>query len=165
MNANEIMKVLEKKELLTSRAVLGAEMADVQIPMKVFNGSCLKRNDEAAIYLVMDGKKCHIPNVPTLLNLYKDGSHVLSGGTLGRILEFVIPKMENGAEISDGALLIKSDSSDAVFLLTNNRKYGITSMEQFNSCHFDAEKIRIFPNVIIEAIPNGDNCSFDSTID
>lgn len=160
MNLNELKSVVDEYKV----SAANEKSISVDIPMGLFNGSCLKKENNDEIFLVMDGKKSWIPNMETFKNLFDNTENVLcASGYLGLLLDLIIDKMENANDITNGAQLIKSDASDAVFLLTDNKKFGITSAEQFNTCHFSWSKIKTYPQIIVDAIPNGGNNSFYTT--
>lgn len=162
MDINEIKALLEKNNISASGLKLNSVSAD--IPMKFFNGCCLRKNGDDKIYLVMNAKKCYIPTASTFFNLFNDDHHVLhADGTAGQMLDFIIDEMETGESITEGSLLIRPISDAPVYLLTNNKKYWITSQEQFDACHFSWDKVKEYPHIIIDAIPSGNNDAFDNT--
>ena len=111
----------------------------------------------------MSGRKCCIPNMDTLNGIF--ASRDIHDGTslVGSLWTQLVDQMPAGPDITDGAQLIKADNSAAVFLLTNRRKYGITSEEQFEECNFGWKKIHTYPAIVIDAIPDGGNDAFERT--
>ncbi|MCM1009019.1 MAG: hypothetical protein NC485_14120 [Ruminococcus flavefaciens] len=128
-----------------------------------FNGSCIKTKDNDAVYLVMKGEKRHVPNPTTYNNLFKDWKSIHDGDKLGTIWNKIVDGIPTGDEITDDAILIKADNSDPIYLLTNNKKYWITDMKQFNDCNFKSGGQKSYPAIVINAIPSGENDVFKPT--
>lgn len=125
-----------------------------------YNGWCIKTDASDTVYLVMKGEKRRIPNEDTFNGLF--ASWKIQNGTslIGSLWTRLVDEMPSGGTITNDAELIKSTDSDAVFLLTNGKKYGITSPEQFESCNFSWKKIHVYPPIILDSIPNGGNDAF-----
>lgn len=137
-----------------------AASASITIDFNDYNGWCIKTASSDNIYLVMNGEKRLIPNMGTFNGIFAS-SNIHDGTSLiGSLWTRLVNEMPTGDNITDGAQLIKSDDSAAVFLLTSGRKYGITSPEQFNSCNFDWKKIHSYPAIVVNAIPAGGNTAF-----
>lgn len=146
-----------------SNKFAGVDMsATIDIDPNWFNGSCIKTKDNDAVYLVMDGKKKHVPNPDTYNNLFKNWNQINDGGKLEKIWNKIVDSIPTGEAITDGAILIK-DESDPVYLLTNKKKYWITDPDQFNNCNFDWNKIKKYPTIVIDAIERGENDVFKPT--
>lgn len=50
---------------------------------------------------------------------------------------------------------LQVEGHDEVYLLTNNKKYYVNNPAEFNSCNFDWNKISSYPQIVIDAIPEG----------
>ena len=81
-------------------------------------------------------------------------------GKAGPVWKAVVDSIPNGDALTSGALLIKSKTSDPVYLLTNNKKYYVNNPDEFNSCNFDLNKISSYPQIVIDAIPEGEKNVF-----
>ncbi|WP_417084116.1 hypothetical protein [Evtepia gabavorous] len=134
--------------------------ATIDVNFSDYNGWCIKTEKSDAVYFVMGGEKRYIPNMDTLNGLFS-GQNIHDGTSLvGSLWTRLVEAMPSGDDITDGAQLIQSVDSDTVFLLTNGKKYGITSPQQFEACNFGWKKIHKYPAIIIDAIPNGGNDAF-----
>ncbi len=137
-----------------------ASSATIVVDFNNYNGWCIQTDASDTVYLVMMGEKRRIPNEDIFKGLF--ASCKIQNGTslVGSLWTQLVDEMPSGGDITDGAQLIKSTDSDAVFLLTNGKKYGITSSEQFEGCNFSWKKIHVYPPIIINAIPDGGNDAF-----
>lgn len=130
--------------------------ASININPDFFNGSCLQVEGHDEVYIVMSGKKRHIPNKDTYNGIFLNWNKIIKiTGKAGPIWKAVVDSIPNGDALTSGALLIKSKTSDPVYLLTNNKKYYVNNPAEFNSCNFDWNKISSYPQIVIDAIPEG----------
>ena len=133
----------------------------IVVDFEDYNGWCIKTEDDDTVYLVMSGEKCRFPDQAALDAIFN--SRDIHDGTsiVGRLWTSLGEQMPTGPDISEGAQLMRADNEPGVFLLTNRKKYGITSEDQFNSCNFSWKKIHVYPKIIIDSIPDGGNHAFD----
>lgn len=137
------------------------ENEDFLQEFSILNGLLLKGKDPA-IYFIMEGQKCLIPNWETFKNLFVGGDHIVNlNDKHPNMWEKFIAKIPNGEVISDGAILIKKKNQDAVYMLTNLQKHWIVSPSVFNACSFNWDKIQKYPDIIIDSIPNGFNINYE----
>ncbi len=134
--------------------------SSIDFDPNIFNGSRIKTKDKDAIYLVMKGEKRYIPNPKTYTNLFKNDDGLLNGGGIGALWNKIVDTIPTGEAITDGAILIKSENSDPIYLLTNNKKYWITDPQQYSDCNFKPGGQKTYPAVVIDAIPKGENDAF-----
>ncbi|MGV9855775.1 hypothetical protein ACWDWU_44595 [Streptomyces sp. NPDC003442] len=111
------------------------------------NGYRIKTVNSAAVYLVLDGKRRGIPNETTYFNLFR------SWDGIQNVID--IDSIDDGGNLSDGAMLAKSPSSATVYLVSNGVKRGITSAAVFDKYSFDWDKIVTVSAVVLDAVPNG----------
>ncbi|WP_413812556.1 hypothetical protein [Streptomyces sp. OE57] len=121
--------------------------AQVQGEHPELNGYRIKTVNSAAVYLVLDGKRRGIPNEATYFNLFR------SWDGIQNVID--IDSIDDGGNLSDGAMLAKSPSSATVYLVSNGVKRGITSAAVFDKYSFDWDKIVTVSAVVLDAVPNG----------
>ncbi|GAA2333112.1 hypothetical protein [Streptomyces violaceusniger] len=121
--------------------------AQIQGEHPELNGYRIKTVNSSAVYLVLDGKRRGIPNEATYFNLFR------SWDGIQNVID--IDRIDDGGNLSDGAMLAKSPSSATVYLVSNGIKRGITSAAVFDKYSFDWDKIVTVSAVVLDAVPNG----------
>ena len=151
------MNAIQTLEKLAAASAAGA------VDPSVCNGALFIQG--TAVYFVLDGKACHVPNPETYKNLFRSWD-VIGGknipDNLKPLWDAMINQIPKGDEMTDGALLIKGDGSDAVYLLTNKTKYWISSPSVFDYCAFEWKKVKLLPLVVVDAIPAGSTIDYGS---
>ncbi|MGW7363690.1 hypothetical protein ACWGI8_09730 [Streptomyces sp. NPDC054841] len=115
------------------------------------NGLRIKDVSGPAIYLILDGKRRHIPNPETYNNLFRDWNgiqHVVDAAAI-----------DNGGPLSDGAFLGKAPNAPEVYLVSNGVKRWITSPAAMDKYHFAWNRIVSISPVALHAIPTGASIS------
>jgi len=106
----------------------------------------VQTDGQAAVFLVMFCEKRWIPNPPTLDGIFNSWKiHHFKGE----------PDVLTGPPITNGALLIKSPSSDKVYIHTNDTKYWICNPPTFDKFNFDWKKIHTIPDAEVNKIKTG----------
>jgi len=157
MNTENFEALMERMTAATTSSIT------IDVDPNWFNGSCIRASDQVNIYLVMKGEKRYIPNTSTYNNIFKDVSNVLDGGKYGPIWNKVVDSIPKGEDITNGAILIKADNSNPIYLLTNNKKYYITDPKQYADCNFKPGGQKTYPAVVIDAMPRGEDNVFKPT--
>ncbi|MFF7725306.1 hypothetical protein [Streptomyces sp. NPDC008001] len=111
------------------------------------NGARLKGVNSPAVYLILDGKRHWIPNPATYNNLFRNWNGIQSVIDIGAI--------DDGGQLSDGAILAKSPGEPAVYLVSNGIKRWITSPAAMDKYYFDWNKIVNISPVALNSIPTG----------
>ena len=104
--------------------------------------------DRGAVYLVDRGTRRHIPDPDTYNSLFRSWD-----GIYQAIDPDSIPV---GAPLTSGAVLMKGESSDTVFLVESGKKRGIPSPAVMDKYDFDWNKIHVVPQIVANSIPDGD---------
>ena len=100
------------------------------------------------VYLIDDdGTKRWIPDVATYNALFRDWNGIENVADTNTI--------DNGADITMGAVLAKSNLLANVYLIDNGRKRWITNSEVMDKFYFAWDKIQVVPEVVLDFIPNG----------
>lgn len=100
------------------------------------------------VYLIDDdGMKRCIPDTPTYDNLFSDWNGIVNIADADTI--------DDGADITVGAILAKSNQFANVYLVDNGTKRRITSPAVMDKFHFAWDKIYVIPEVVLAFIPNG----------
>jgi len=118
-------------------------------PHPELNGYLLQSDNLDPIYLVVDGKRCHVPDPQTFKNLFIDGTRA----SQSPLIDVVIL----GTPLETGALLIKADGDPTYYLLSNGMKRGIPNPTILGQYKFDSAKVRSFPKIVINSIKDGPN--------
>ena len=104
----------------------------------------------AAVYLVLDGCKMHVPNPSTYNNLFNSWDCVEENSLADAVC--ICP---DGA-LSDGAILAVQNGGGAVYLVSNGEKRHITSPATFENFCFDWAKIAsVVQAILLDSIPTG----------
>ncbi|MGK5549679.1 hypothetical protein ACSNOH_33895 [Streptomyces sp. URMC 127] len=111
------------------------------------NGARLKGVNSPAVYLILDGKRRWIPNPATYNNLFRSWDGIQT------VID--IDAVDDGGQLSDGAILAKSPGEPAVYLVSNGVKRWITSPAAMDKYYFDWNKIVNVSPVALNAIPTG----------
>ncbi|GAA4890048.1 hypothetical protein ACFPM3_19585 [Streptomyces coeruleoprunus] len=115
------------------------------------NGLRVKGVNSPAVYLILDGKRRHIPNPATYNNLFRDWNGIQS------VLD--VNAVDDGGPLSDGAILGKSPSGPEVYLISNGIKRWITSPAAMDKYYFAWNKIVTISPVALYSIPTGPSIS------
>lgn len=113
-----------------------------------YDGYRVKTASNATVYVVLNNKKRAIPDMTTYNNLFENTTdiQVLTSAELSAI--------PNGPTLTSGAVLAKG-SAATVYLVTNNQKLPIKSMETIDKYDFDINKVVTAPDSILDAVPKG----------
>lgn len=115
------------------------------------NGLRIKDVSGPAVFLILDGKRRHIPNPETYNNLFRDWNgiqHVVDSAAI-----------DNGGPLSDGAFLGKAPNAPEVYLVSNGVKRWITSPAAMDKYHFAWNRIVSISPVALHSIPTGASIS------
>lgn len=155
--------IVKKMNATQTMEKLAAASATDSIDPSVCNGALFAQ--DTAVYFVLEGKACHVPNPETYNNLFRNWD-VIGGKNISASLkplwDAMISQIPKGPEMTNGALLIKGDASDAVYLLTNGVKHWISSPAVMDYCAFEWKKVKLLPLVVVEAIPSGSTIDYGS---
>jgi len=136
--------------------VLTHEVAEVERRPDL-NGLIMKVPGRDPLYLILDGYKCHIPNMTTLTNLFVPNPTITPDAGLNEIT--------TGNPITNGAVLARAIGTAGVYLISAPPappnaticKMGIVSTHIFERYQFNSAKIVEVPLVVLEGIPTGPN--------
>ncbi|MCQ8768500.1 hypothetical protein [Streptomyces telluris] len=134
-------------ETATGTAVARDSGAQLRGRHPELNGARLKGVNSPAVYLVLDGKRRWIPNPATYNNLFRNWNGIQT------VVD--IASIDDGGQLSDGAILAKSPDGPAVYLVSNGIKRWITSPAAMDKYYFDWNKIVNISPVALNAIPTG----------
>ena len=102
-----------------------------------------------AVYVHINGELRHLPNPPTADQLIPDW-----GKRFKNLPSVHFNSKTIGEPLRDNSMLIKGDKTGAVYLLSNKAQH-IANPETFNAFGFSWGKIKIFPQIIVDALPKG----------
>jgi hypothetical protein len=143
-----LSKDLETTTKETLRAAVGtAQVGVTPEPMPQLNGLQLQLPGAAPVYLVLNSFRCWIPDPTTYQNLFVPGATVVPDINIGVVSE--------GPAITSGAVLLQGSASPQVYLITNGVKMWIPSPAIFTRYQFNAAKILVVPQIVINSIPTG----------
>ncbi len=121
--------------------------ADTSIVAPDLDGLLMKSPFSSPIYLIMHGRRHHIPSPATYNALFKSSCKVYD--------ELLISTIEEGQPLSVGAALLQGDESGAQYLYTNGHKHHISSPDVRVKYCFDPSKILVIKDSILAFIPDG----------
>ena len=100
------------------------------------------------VYLIDDdGTKRLIPDPPTYGALFRDWNGIENVADTNTI--------DDGADITVGAILAKSNQFANVYLIDNGTKRRVASPAVMDKFYFAWNKIQVVPEIVLEFIPNG----------
>ena len=102
------------------------------------------RHPNGAVFLILDGKRRHIPDPPTFDSLFRNWD--------GIITDINVEEITDGGALTQGAVLAKPDNSPAVFLVSNNQKRHIASPAAMDKYNFSWQRIITVPHVLLDFI-------------
>jgi hypothetical protein len=145
----------EEQPMTAAAKVLTDEVADVERRPDL-NGLIMKIPGQDALYLILDGYKCHIPNPQTLANLFVTGFTITQDANLNEIT--------TGTPLAADAVLAQAPgtgvyliSFDPTPLSTAIVKMGIVNPTIFARYQFNTAKVVPVPLVVLQGIPSGPN--------
>ena len=115
--------------------------------MSYRNGTLIRETGTTAIYLVVFGDRCWVPNPTTYGNLFLDSTAVKE------ISKAEMAAVPVGPDLTDGAYLGAVDGDPHVYLVSWRMANHIASPAVFNQFGFNEKKIRKSPTV--GAVPKG----------
>jgi len=130
-------------------AVGSAQVGVTSAPMPELNGLILQLPGAAPVYLVLNGYRCWIPDPQTFQNLFNSGATITPSINIGVVSE--------GAALTSGAVLAQGSASPQVYLVSNGVKMWIPDQATFQRYQFNAAKIQLVPQILMDSIPNGPN--------
>jgi hypothetical protein len=116
-------------------------------PHPELNGYLLKLPTADPIYLILDGLRCHVPDMPTFNNLFRDGAQVFPEPLLNMVAE--------GPPLSLGAILAQAAPDFKWYLVSNGLKRWIPSKTIADLYQFDGKKVGTYPAILLNFIPIG----------
>ena len=116
-------------------------------PMPQYNGTLRQAPGSPAIYLVLNGLLCLVPNMETLANLFVSGVKPVQDPDLDEI--------QAGPPLTRGAVLAQAIGTAPCYLVTNGVKMWIINSDAFNAYQFNVKNIQFVQGVLIDFIPTG----------
>lgn len=113
------------------------------------NGIRIQIPGNAAIWLILNGVRRHIPNPSTFDNLFRNWN--------GIVQDINADQIDEGAALSNGAFLARPNNEAPVYLVSNNEKMHVLSPDVMDDYNFDWNRVQSLPKVAIDAIASGPN--------
>lgn len=114
------------------------------------NGYRIKHPD-GTVYLILDGKRRHIPNPKTYENLFRNWD--------GIIVDVDVDQITDGGALSDGAVLARPKEGAYVYLVSNGSKRHVTSPGVMDKYHFSWHRVNDVPHILLDFINEGSGIS------
>ncbi len=105
---------------------------------------------DGKVYVVIDNKKCYIPNDATSNNLWASNKVGIR-----HITQEQLNEIPTGAALSEGAALAMATDKPDVFLITGGQKCHIHDMTTFGKYGFNQGSIYTVPKILIDPVPPG----------
>lgn len=112
---------------LTINSLQDIEAMEVA-PVDYLDGSLVAAEGENAIYLIIGGKRCLIPNMNTYQALFAGTD------SIHRVLKVFLDSMPEGEPLSESACLMKCD--EEIYFYSGAKKHLIRSIGDFNKVGF-----------------------------
>lgn len=111
-----------------------------------FEGFLLKQLNQPHVFLVLDGKRRHVPNPATFQSLF-------GGSGVEDVVD--IDSIPEGDALTTGAVLARADNDPPLYLVSNGVKRHITSPAAVDKYHFHGNDV-VLPSVVVDSILTGD---------
>lgn len=99
------------------------------------DGSLVAAENEENVYLIMEGKRCLIPNENVLETLFS------SRDSIHRIEKNFLMSIPEGDSLSESACLMQCEDDDIIYFYSNSQKRTIRSIGEFNKAGFSRKQI------------------------
>jgi hypothetical protein len=113
----------------TTAAVGTSPVGITPAPAPQLNGTLQQEPNTPPVYLVINGLLCWIPDLPTMSNLIAPGAKINQNPNLAEIAI--------GTPLTSGAVLVKGDVDESVYLVSNAVKMWIPSPTIFGNYQFN----------------------------
>jgi len=111
-------------------------------------GYRIKEQGQPPVYLIDDdGTRRWIPNPQTYDNLFRDWD--------GIVQDLDINEIDQGPDITDGAILGKAPNAAPIYLISNDVKRWVTSPAVMDKFHFSWDAVQQVAESVLEALPSG----------
>lgn len=110
-----------------------------------------------AVYLIWDGYKFAFPSMAQLQD-YGFDPRAISSVSQSYINSIPSPASGSGLS-SNTAYLVRSPSNAAVYLVSEGKRYLVTSLAQLSAFGYNTNQISYLPDTLIESINDGGNLS------
>jgi hypothetical protein len=111
------------------------------------DGVRIQSVNNSAVFLIIDGQRHWIPNETTYFNLFRSFDGIVKDAHINDI--------DEGEQLSDGAILARSPDFANVYLVSNGMRRWISSRGVFDRYQFNSRKIVSIPSVVLFTIPEG----------
>ena len=135
----------QEVRLALAKLASGAQCDPAPAPQ--LNGYLLKHPESPAIYLILNGLRCQVPDPATLVGLFVTNRQVHE--------DFHIDLITKGDDIAVGASLVKGDGSPQQYFLPGKVKMWIRDLTTFSQYQF--RQVTTIPQILINSIPDGPN--------
>jgi hypothetical protein len=119
--------------------------------MSYANGTLLQVTGTAAIFLVLDGQTCLIPDPPTATNLFTPTAL----GNLQQISQADFTTLPAGPILTSGAALARGAGQSPVYLISWGQRCWISSFQVFENYGFNENTIQSTPVLVLNGFPQG----------
>ena len=138
---------MSAKSQSTTAAAGTAPAGVTPAPAPQLNGTLQQEPNTAPVYSVINGLLCWIPDLLTISNLIAPGATITQNPNLAEIAV--------GTPLTSGAVLVKGDVDESVYLVSNAVKMWIPSPTIFGNYQFNWAKVVVVPQIVINSIPDG----------
>lgn len=114
---------------------LCAEVAETLNDVTYLDGSLVRAYNTPQVYLILEGKRCHIPNSTVYDILFEDWN------SIHNIEKSFLETMPLGDSLSHDACLIEN-ADGIIYLCSNGEKRRIRSVSDFNQAGFARSKVK-----------------------
>jgi hypothetical protein len=120
----------------------------VSTMMRCFEGQRLVQKPSGAIYIVLDGLACHVPDVPTYNSIFNTWDGITDASNL---------PLAFGTPLNSGAFLAFDARNGADYLISNGQKRHIVDLATLVKCCFAGDKTQHLSPAQIDSYPTARN--------
>jgi hypothetical protein len=115
------------------------------------NGTLLHVTGNDAIYLMLDGQACWVPDLPTANNLFTTTALQNRQG----ISQADFSALVSGPTLTSGAALAQGVGQQGIYLISWGQRCGISSSQVFENYGFNASMVQPTPVLVLNGFPQG----------
>lgn len=128
-----------------------ADSCSLAIPHPELAGQKVRMRGTTPVYLIdPEGYRRLVPFPLTFMNLFEDRE------LLKVLVTSAVAGIPEGPALENGALLMRGNSCDHIYLLDQGRKRRISSRQVMEKYGFSEKAAVVVPKILIDAVPEGE---------
>lgn len=127
------------------------DACDCGLPRPDLAGCRVRVRGTTPIYLIdSEGYRRLVPFPLTFMNLFQDST------LLEVLVSGAVAEMPEGPPLDNGAVLLRGNCCERIYLLDQGKKRLITSQRVMEKYGFNEEAVVVVPKIVVAAVPDGE---------